>query len=150
MCVNLFKPSTHICPEYYSWAGVLGLLYLLSWGAALKTYTEYVRSIWEGCRHYLSTAGLPFVVCDGFKSSPHVSSVGALVVGLHFVPVLSLSTANSFPERVPGLPVLLQITWVVGVAALSFARTFPLTQGFWFRNVRTVNLDTTSSMHLPM
>ncbi len=107
--INPYKRSAHICPGYYRWAGVLGLLYreLLSKRAQ--------KIIWERCRHYLSTAAFPFVVSDGSQSSPHVSGVGALVVRLHFVPVLFLCTANSSLEHVPGLPVLLQITSVVGV-----------------------------------
>ncbi len=100
-CVNPFMRPILICPGYYRWAGVLGLLYLHSQGIALNTCIESVGFIWEKCRHYISTAGFHFVVSDGIKSSPHVSGVGALVLRLHFAPVLSLSTANSSPERVP-------------------------------------------------
>ncbi len=92
------------------WAGILGLFYLLSQRVALKTCTEGAEFMWVRCRHYLSTAGFPFAVCDGFKSSPHVPGVGALIVPLNFVPIVSLSTANSSLECEPGLPVLLQIS----------------------------------------
>ncbi len=67
----------------------------------LTNHAEDIQFIWERCRHYLSTVGFVFVVCDGFKSSPHVSGVGAPVVRVHFVPVLFLCTANSSPECVP-------------------------------------------------
>ncbi len=61
---------------------VLGLLYLLSLGGSLRTSTEDVAFIRKRSRHYLSAAGFPFVDSDGFKSSPNVFGVVALVVRL--------------------------------------------------------------------
>ncbi len=54
--------SLSICPGYYKWVGVLGLLYLFNWEVDHKTCTEGVQFIWERCRHCLSTALLLYSV----------------------------------------------------------------------------------------
>lgn len=117
MCVKLFKWSTHICPRYYTWAGVLlVLLYLLSRGIAFDVRIEYVEFILERCRHYLCTVFFSVVWdCSVQPTCSWCWSSGTLTP---FCPCF-------VSECVPGLRALLQISWVVSLGpCFKFASNF--------------------------
>jgi hypothetical protein len=126
----LLKDLHTSAPVITSVQGVLVHLYFLSRRVALKTCKVGVRVIWKRWRHFLSHTSCPLTVCYCSESGRHVSWVGAFKVGLHSVLVLSLSSVNSSPERIPGLAVLLQITWVVGGSpCLKFGSNFSINPG---------------------